>query len=73
LVSDSLSPGREQAYIQSGKHDCVGAYPAGDGIQELICCVEEMIESKFFGCVSDNRFFVKITEPGEVFMPGGSP
>ncbi len=28
-------------------------------------------DGKFFGCVSDNQFFVKITEPGKEFMPDG--
>lgn len=28
-------------------------------------------DGKFFGCVSDNQFFVKITEPGKTFMPDG--
>ncbi len=28
-------------------------------------------DGKFFGCVSDNQFFVKITEPGKEFMLDG--
>ncbi|MDD4454878.1 MAG: TfoX/Sxy family protein [Candidatus Methanomethylophilaceae archaeon] len=28
-------------------------------------------DGKFFGCVCDNQFFVKITDPGREFMPDG--
>ncbi|WP_367652378.1 TfoX/Sxy family protein [Methanoculleus frigidifontis] len=28
-------------------------------------------DGKFFACVCDNRFFVKITEQGKEFMPDG--
>lgn len=28
-------------------------------------------DGKFFGCISDDQFFVKITEPGKEFMPDG--
>ena len=62
MASSLSSPQSVAALLERGNHHLQGRCSANI----CVCC-----DGKLFGCVCDDRLFVKITEPGKAFMPDG--